>query len=992
MTELAVVAPTLPDDSDSGVSSTNAVVCRTFEFGEFFSGMGGYSRTMEELAKDRVNVHSPLDGYDGWNILTDEGFSEGERLCSMLDHGHFAPPCRTLTRARRSDEHGVVKQLRSDEHPEGWGAPEAEEANKIVAAMVWLILLLVKRGRTFAVENPWDSYLWALKIMIKILRLPGVELVLLHQCAYGSVTPKPTGILTNAAWMKKVCLMCWQVRKHYHLKGGLVGKAWSYHDDRLVWRTSLAAEYPCGLTIAWSRSLLSWLKTDEGTKWMLHHSFKRVGRWGNTLVRACDIRPQAEGSDEAGKETAMEKRERENKQAVGGLRFAKRAVSRSKSLRDTGKRIRSVLDRCLTNEVVQESMQDISKGVREEVLVQVRKELCREFGASEEMHNKWPVDLWRKMLQSAGDPEQVVLPQWMMQGFPLGIKSEIEHTGVFPQTFEDTASVEASRLEGTVLHDELGEHSNYKSFTDAGEKAQVLLDQMVDDGRAEVAYSWQEVTEQLGEDARLTKMGCIVKTKEDLTEKVRLVFDGRKSGVNGEIHCRERVTLPRISDVADGYLQLLALNHGRADGKYPKLFSTDFRDAFYMLNLRPDERSYVVMKGLTDVNGQDKYYMSSVVVFGLATGPLLWSRVAACAMRVSQSVLKAEECDVHCFVDDPLIVSMAESEQQHMKQFLYYAMVWLSLGLQISWKKTSKGTSLQWIGFQLSILQDEARSLQVELAPAKATKLLTTFEELEACRGMVPLQLLQYAVGVLGWLSSAIPMSRPWLAMLWAVITQQKDPVKQTTRRRKGLVFVKQINNALRWLKALLTLGDTAHNLCKIHRWLPEQRAILVQTDASPFGLGGVCGVGGQLIAFYTDHLWQEDFQLFGSVRGDPAFQTEYEMLAVLVALRVFRGVMLQSNANLIVLRCDNTAVLSAAFTYKASSPILAQLTAEIALELESMNMRHLIPQHVPGVLNRIADKLSRPHVEQIPAELSDCLQCPVPRRPNSFYRAWPVE
>ena len=43
----------------------------------------------------------------------------------------------------------------------------------------------------------------------------------------------------------------------------------------------------------------------------------------------------------------------------------------------------------------------------------------------------------------------------------MGIVTEIEHSGVVPRTFEDTASVEASRLEGVVLQDELGDHCNY---------------------------------------------------------------------------------------------------------------------------------------------------------------------------------------------------------------------------------------------------------------------------------------------------------------------------------------------------------------------------------------------------------------------------------------------------------------------------------------------------------------------------------------------------
>ena len=204
-------------------------------------------------------------------------------------------------------------------------------------------------------------------------------------------------------------------------------------------------------------------------------------------------------------------------------------------------------------------MEDVSCAVDDSVVTDVTQRLCEEFGVDLGT-GKWPVELWRSIVHASEDPEQHTLPTWMGVGFPLGIVTEIEHSGVVPRTFEDTASVEASRLEGVVLHDELGDHCNYSSFSEAGPKAQVLLEQMVDEGRAEVVHTWEEVVSRLGPRARLTKMGCMVKIKEDMTEKVRLVFDGRKSGVNGEIHCRERVTLPRISDVADGYLQLLAVN------------------------------------------------------------------------------------------------------------------------------------------------------------------------------------------------------------------------------------------------------------------------------------------------------------------------------------------------------------------------------------------------------------------------------------------------
>ena len=400
--------------------------------------------------------------------------------------------------------------------------------------------------------------------MLKLFKIRDVELICLHQCPYGSVIPKPTGILTNAAWMKAVCLLCHEVREHYHLKGGLVGKAWSYHDDKMVWRTSLAAEYPCGLTVAWSRSLFNWLMSDNGKQWMLERSFSRTGRWSNVLVRSSLLKGNEAAhnvvSDACEKsESNREKRERENREAVGGLRFAKRAVSRSSALRQVGRKLRSVLDRWMTNQLLETLGNDLTHGVPEDVS-RLRDMLCCEFNSKLD-DGRWPVPLWSKLLHESDDPEMNVLPTWMSVGFPLGIKSEIQCTGIFPKTYEDTAAVESSRLEGVILHDELGEHSNYASFVEAGEKAQSLLDQMVQEGRAVCCNSWDEVLVEAGPDAQLTRMGCIIKTKADGTEKVRLIFDGRRSGVNGLISCRERVTLPRVSDVADGFLQLLANNH-----------------------------------------------------------------------------------------------------------------------------------------------------------------------------------------------------------------------------------------------------------------------------------------------------------------------------------------------------------------------------------------------------------------------------------------------
>lgn len=108
--------------------------------------------------------------------------------------------------------------------------------------------------------------------------------------------------------------------------------------------------------------------------------------------------------------------------------------------------------------------------------------LAEEFDVEVE-EGPWPVSLWASVLKAANDPERDTLPGWMREGFPLGISKEIEYTGVFPRTHEDTASVEASRLEGSVLEDHWGDMENYVSFQQEAERAQDLLDQMVEELR-----------------------------------------------------------------------------------------------------------------------------------------------------------------------------------------------------------------------------------------------------------------------------------------------------------------------------------------------------------------------------------------------------------------------------------------------------------------------------------------------------------------------------
>ena len=259
---------------------------------------------------------------------------------------------------------------------------------------------------------------------------------------------------------------------------------------------------------------------------------------------------------------------------------------------------------------------------------------------------------------------------------------------------------------------------------------------------------------------------------------------------------------------------------------------------------------------------------------------------------------------------------------------------------------------------------------------------------------MMSVATLQHAAGLLGWVTSAIPCARPWMGMVWAALLQAKEtgPKRESTRVRKGLVFVKQVEHALLWISHLVqSLCHKHGSLQKAWSWLPPQHTILIQTDACPTGMGGFLMVANCYTAYWHDGISDEDVRLLGCTRGDPAFQSELELLAIVVSLAIFQEWLCAHPLTAVVLRTDNSASVQAALNFQASSPVMQQLCAELALRVEAMQVQ-VWPQHIPGVLNVISDALSRFSSEsQIPQELVNSQLCRAPIRDESFYLAWPT-
>ncbi|CAE8629493.1 unnamed protein product, partial [Polarella glacialis] len=608
---------------------------RRFRFGEFFAGAGGLTMTIREASAEIVEAMTPLDWWDNWDVATDEGYASAVESVADLDHGHFAPPCKSLSKARRTDKHGSAKVLRTEARPEGLGDPKADGRQLDRGEDSRSVFQTDPTGQNIFNGEPAEFF-------HLVATVKNVELIELDQCPYGAETPKPAGILTNTVWMKTVCHKCKDAPPHRHLVGGLQGKCWGYSREvpTQVWRTSLAAEDPEGLCAAWASALEKWVQSPEGVLTLARSTFTRTGVHGNALVR--------------------------------------KASAKSPALRTVGARIGRALTKVFKQ--LPEVLKMVGaigtpgwnkQGFKPDAVLLARQMLASEFGCDcdEEIHS-YQQPLFQTLLREAKDPE-TALPEWLKKdvGFPLGIEEGIKTCGIFPTTSKDSASVEASRCHGQLVEDWSGEATNYTSFEEAGDMAQKELDRVFEHGWADKVLTWSEVVQVVGPGAKLTKMACLIKTKPDGSLKIRLIVDMRRSGVNGLMVIRERIVLPRVTDVTEGTRSLLREAGAESDETIePEFLILGFSDTFYTCHLVTKERQYAIAKG------QDgAYYVLKVVAFGFASGPL-WGRLAAVLL------------------------------------------LWAALGFKLAWEKAQRGKKVAWIGFQLTLTGKFFRDTLVELA------------------------------------------------------------------------------------------------------------------------------------------------------------------------------------------------------------------------------------------------------------------------------------
>ena len=205
------------------------------------------------------------------------------------------------------------------------------------------------------------------------------------------------------------------------------------------------------------------------------------------------------------------------------------------------------------------------------------------------------------------------------------------------------------------------------------------------------------------------------------------------------------------------------------------------------------------------------------------------------------------------------------------------------------------------------------------------------------------------------------------------------------------MVWRKQINQTLIWISYFL--AQSSNGLTRewfFSSYSADVSDLIFILDASPWGLGGVLVINSIIVAYFTSPLDNYDEQRFDNKIGQTTGQQTWEALCILVALRVWHEHWSHRRVSLTI-KSDNVAALVLAAQLKAKGPrrIIAK---ELALMYAEAAFEPTILQHILGVVNTLADSLSRLYEpgspKAVPPSLLQVARTPVPVRTADFYKA----
>jgi len=928
------------------------------------------------------------------------------RIKQRLVSGDFSfvfagPPCRTFSDARLSRPGPPA--LRSQEFLYGFPKSQAKTHgllpkhfeqirtdNLLAERTAEACAIMHHAGHGYAVEQPLGYKSGSVSMFdlhcFSELKERGARYVDFHQCMFGAGSIKPTRFLY---WNGRFDLLESQCD---HPRTIQIGQRWVAHqplsgrDEHGAFKTKAASAYPDRLNM-WLASIINLeLSRPTGSiggaiasqvlcprdlcattdaqapdgKIVDDIMAKQSAFFGTTaLSRAYDLA----GPKSA---TGPAVRASENWQCLGGMRRPDRSVLSNDGYNRPGRCLQAMAEQFVDDHpesmAIAESLRigDSVTGFDESIKAEFRRRWMHTLGAASSDRPIGPdpetLEAWGR---AVGDYDAArILPSWLRNGAPIGVLEVIETAGVFPAVAPDEAPKNPDTLSSCVAG-----WTNYASADSEPQIVMELLQKQKDKGHCNFFDSMPQLCAYLQvESAVLTKLALITKVKPDGTKKHRLIWDLLRSEVNATVSLTERIVLPRIQDAVDDASDLLRQNRGDLEW-----LVLDIADAFHNIPMLPAERKFTCGKV------GNKFIVFEVLCMGGKSSPNIWGRFAAAIGRILASLFDPGEFRCEIYVDDPLMAVVGSFARR--QKLLTMALLTLDvLNFPLAWEKGIRGTSVVWIGAQLTAKRD---SVQVTI-PADKLQDLSAQTIAFRKQSVVYRNAVRSYCGKLSFVAGMVPVLRPFLSIIWAALSSK-------SRLPPNLVHCRRFHVALDWFLALFKgiHGPLVRDFPLHQQWAPA--GDYIATDACPWGFAGVLFSNNSPVAWFANPISRDDQRRFGK-KGDCKHNTTWEALAILVAIRIW----LPGTQVLARIKSDSLSALRSMVKLSSSSPALGLIAREIALDSVLGLYTVGVAVHIPGVSNVLPDDLSRmwaPEPHAFPSILQGVAEHVAPERDRAFWK-----
>ena len=938
----------------------------------------------------------------------------------LIDGYHAGFPCTTFSRLLWRQAEGMPRPVRSKSHP--YGLPTNDEQQQarcdqgtVFAARAVNVAKEIEAqkadftvlGPFSTLENPPESdhpehlSAWEIAEVTQYLDIPGIRNCNFHTCAYeshlfeGQKHLKPqrmAGSLLGLPTLSKYCgCSVWAGHE------SIVGKT----------KSKASAVYPPDLCSTYAKLAIAHFKKvgeQEYLKEKLERAAKEVedlktkdkqrkrkrevveGEGVEEPSLPSSSRPVGEewkgGEGKYGMLREPKRAEEKPSQLiyVGGMRDPYKVVEGRPAMQSFGNKVNrawkdfvklypkalevaetyGTRDNEFTTELVIAWKAKLKKLVEEDSKPTVNLRGPREYLS--------PLD--DKLLEGwgrkSGDPETEV-PKWIREGAPLGIAKEIGCCGIFPEG-EDARNNKSDSLGPEELEDAeaqlaRGDIINYKTVEEDKEEARIELERYHNAGYT-VKYNRDQVKD-LFPGGTISRLGLIVKVKEGGMKKRRIILDLRRSGGNKKARLPERLVLPRPRDavgmIRDVYSKTNWTVTEEGEPKAMELAVIDITDAFMSLPVHREEHQHTLAPDIE----KNSYIAFVALLFGYKVAPLLWSRVASMVARLVQSAIPGYRGQHQCYLDDSLW-ALTGTLQQRNSYLSYILHTMSAIGLRVSLSKGERAASVQWIGIKFTLSENY---LLLTLPEKFIQEVVDMLKEWKG-KGMAPVKQLRSAAGKLSWLAGVLPRARWVVSTFYATLKHHEADVvegreevrrqqREDPRKKEHLFHIRRLEQARVWMVSYLSAA-LSRPVRKMRLRVDNMPQVMINTDASPEGMGGLLFINNSLVSIFSSKVTEEDCKQLDIDYLQSSSQGPLEAYAILQALNLWLPKLAGCGITLTV-EADSIVALALTQRWAGKSPSLNYIGAELGIAAEEGGIEEFRSKHVPGAANTHADYLSRP-------------------------------